>query len=59
MKKTKRRVIKKIKLKRRDKITSRFAKLICGYKEYDTKFIKKPRGWKKWRDTQYKPIDKS
>ncbi len=49
------RVLKKIKLKSTsEKYKSRAAKILMGYKEYDTVWIPKPKNWKKWRDSQYK-----
>jgi len=51
------RTIKKVRLKRtNERLPSRAVKIIVGYKEYDTVFIQKPKNWKKWRDTQYKPV---
>jgi len=53
------RVINKIKLKKTtEKYKSRDAKLLMGYKAYDTVWISKPKNWKKWRDTQYKPLNR-
>jgi len=52
------RVLNKIKLRStNEKYSSRVARLLIGYKEYDTQFIPKPKNWKKWRDSQYKPLN--
>ncbi len=53
------RVIYKIRLKKTTKsIASRAAKLIMGYKEYDTVWIYR-KDWKNYRLTQYRPVDKT
>jgi len=54
------RFITKDKLKEtEERVSSRAAKLMLGYKEYDTQFIQKPKNWKRWRDSQYKPVNKT